>query len=92
MIVYATEEYNETVSIRYIPSYSTQYAFSVPTGLALNADGMETSLTINVSSWSDFPTDKKLYCELSGSNILLLTNGSNLQSVDFFMGQRDKSS
>ncbi len=77
LIVYATEEYHETVSISYTPSYSTQYVISVPTGLALNVDGIETSLAINASSWSDFLTDKKLYCELSGSNTLLLTNSSN---------------
>ena len=67
----------ETVAVSYTPSYNTQYSLSVPTGLTLHADGSPTTLTISVASWSDFPTDKSLYCDLSGSNTLTLTNGSD---------------
>ena len=67
----------ETVAVSYTPSYNTQYSLSVPTGLTLHSDGSPTTLTISVASWSDFPTDKSLYCDLSGSNTLTLTNGSD---------------
>jgi len=71
----------ETVAISYTPSYNTQYSLSVPTGLVLHADGSPTTLTISVASWSDFPTDKSLYCDLSGSNTLALTNGSDTVGI-----------
>lgn len=67
----------ETVAVSYTPSYNTQYSLSVPTGLTLHSDGSATTLTISVASWSDFPTNKSLYCDLSGSNMLTLTNGSD---------------
>ena len=67
----------ETVAVSYTPSYNTQYSLSVPTGLTLHSDGSATTLTISVASWSDFPTNKSLYCDLSGSNTLTLTNGSD---------------
>lgn len=67
-----------TISVSYTPTYSTQYAISVPSNLALGADGSATSITIAVSSWSDFPTDKSLYCDLS--TVGSLTSGGN--SVD----------
>ena len=67
----------ETVAVSYTPSYNTQYSLSVPTGLTLHSDGSPTTLTISVASWSDFPTNKSLYCDLSGSNTLTLSNGSD---------------
>ena len=67
----------ETVAVSYTPSYNTQYSLSVPTGLTLHSDGSATTLTISVASWSDFPTNKSLYCDLSGSNTLTLSNGSD---------------
>ena len=66
-----------TVAVSYTPSYNTQYSLSVPTGLTLHSDGSATTLTISVASWSDFPTNKSLYCDLSGSNTLTLSNGSD---------------
>ena len=67
----------ETVAVSYTPSYNTQYSLSVPTGLTLHSDGSPTTLTISVASWSDFPTNKSLYCDLSGSNTFTLSNGSD---------------
>ena len=66
-----------TVAVSYTPSYNTQYSLSVPTGLTLHSDGSPTTLTISVASWSDFPTNKSLYCDLSGSNTLTLSNGTD---------------
>lgn len=67
-----------TVAVSYTPSYNTQYSLSVPTGLTLHSDGSPTTLTISVASWSDFPTNKSLYCDLSGSNTLTLSSGSDM--------------
>ena len=64
----------ETVAVSYTPSYHTQYSLSVPTGLTLHSDGSATTLTISVASWSDFPINKSLYCDLSGSNTLTLSS------------------
>lgn len=66
----------ETVNVSYTPFYNTQYSLSVPTGVTLNSDGSATTLTISVQSWSDFPTNRSLYCDLT-SNTLKLSNGSD---------------
>jgi len=39
-------------------------------------DGSKTTVTFTVDSWSDFPSDKSLYCDLAASNNLLLTNSA----------------
>lgn len=70
----ATEESN-SVTLSYTPTFNTQYAVSVPTGLTMNADGSATSLAINIVSWSDFPVNRQLYCNLAGATDL--TNGDN---------------
>lgn len=66
----------ETVNISYTPFYNTQYSLSVPTKVTLHSDGSATTLTISVQSWSDFPTNRSLYCDLT-SNTLKLSNGSD---------------
>ena len=66
----------ESMAVSYTPSYNTQYSVTVPSSLTLNADGSQTTVTFSVDSWSDFPSDKSLYCDLAASNDLLLTNGS----------------
>jgi len=76
-ITYPAAADTETVAVSYTPSYNTQYSLSVPTGLTLHSDGSATTLTISVASWSDFPIDKSLYCDMSGSNTLALSNGAD---------------
>ena len=66
----------ENITVSYTPSYNTQYSVTVPSSLTLNRDGSRTTVTFTVDSWSDFPSDKSLYCDLAASNDLLLTNGS----------------
>jgi len=69
------------VAVSYTPSYNTQYTISVPTGLSLNNDGSPTTLSISIESWSDFPTNKSLYCDLSATNTLELTNNTDTVSM-----------
>ena len=66
----------ENITVSYTPSYNTQYSVTVPSSLTLNRDGSQTSVTFTVDSWSDFPSDKSLYCDLADSNDLLLTNNT----------------
>lgn len=66
----------ENMTVSYTPSYNTQYSVTVPSSLRLNANGSQTTVTFTIDSWSDFPSDKILYCDLAASNDLLLTNGS----------------
>ena len=66
----------ENITVSYTPSYNTQYSVTVPSSLTLNRDGSRTSVTFTVDSWSDFPSDKSLYCDLADSNDLLLTNSA----------------
>lgn len=66
----------ESMTVSYTPSYNTQYSVTVPSSLTLNANGSQTTVTFTVDSWSDFPSDKSLYCDLAASNDLLLTNNA----------------
>ena len=66
----------ENMTVSYTPSYNTQYSVTVPSSLTLNRDGSQTSVTFTVDSWSDFPSDISLYCDLAVSNNLLLTNNA----------------
>lgn len=66
----------ESMTVSYTPSYNTQYSVTVPSSLTLNANGSQTTVTFTVDSWSDFPSDRSLYCDLAASNDLLLTNNS----------------
>lgn len=66
-------ETSNNVTLSYTPAFNTQYFVSVPTGLTMNSDGSATSLDINIASWSDFPVNRQLYCNLAG--VTDLTNG-----------------
>ena len=76
---------SESITVSYTPSYDTQYAISAPSNLTLSPSGAATTLSISVQSWSDFPTDRSLYCDLTA--VSSLTNGSN--SVDMIVKSGD---
>ena len=66
----------DSMTVSYTPSYNTQYSVTVPSSITLNANGSQTTVAFFVDSWSDFPSDRSLYCDLAASNDLLLTNGA----------------